>query len=177
LYSCAGGCQHAIAVSDCTTTTYSKIHELLPLSARLSLYRLSRAVNTTANKHHLNRGDPTMYKLILPAAALLAMTFTFASADTAEARGFHFNNGRVHVDIGNPHGFHNGHAGHGFHGGVSHTIGYRGFYQPYVPSHTWHDTSHWDYHPTEYRWHGNHWDVQPGHYDWHQEGHVDHNHP
>lgn len=36
----------------------------------------------------------------------------------------------------------------------------------------YHDTSHYDYHPTEIRRHGNHYDVTPGHYDYHRTGHF-----
>ena len=36
----------------------------------------------------------------------------------------------------------------------------------------WHDTSHWDYHPTTVVPHGNHYHVMPGHYDFHQTGHM-----
>lgn len=39
---------------------------------------------------------------------------------------------------------------------------------------SYHDTSHFDYHPTEVYRHGNHYDIQPGHYDFHQEGHWHH---
>ena len=35
----------------------------------------------------------------------------------------------------------------------------------------WHDTSHYDYHPTTVVPHGNHYHVVPGHYDYHQSGH------
>lgn len=126
-----------------------------------------------------------MTKLILPAAALFALTFAFATADTAEARGFHFSTGRVHVDVGNPHGggHHGNHGNHGYNGNYSQTV-HRAFYpqQTYWGggwggAHQWHDTSHYDYHPTQYRWHNGHIDVTPGHYDWHQTGHVDHLHP
>ncbi|MGI9457656.1 MAG: hypothetical protein ACR2NU_13915 [Aeoliella sp.] len=103
-----------------------------------------------------------MSKYFLTAAAAIALTFTVASADNAEARGFHFVGGGVHIDVGNPHGFHGGHGCH---------------YPSFWNNHVWHRTGHWDYHPTEYRWHGNHWDVTPGHYDWHDTSHIDHLHP
>ncbi|WP_145061965.1 hypothetical protein [Adhaeretor mobilis] len=41
------------------------------------------------------------------------------------------------------------------------------------PHYDYHDTSHYDWHPTEVRRHGNHYDVQPGHWDFHREGHWD----
>lgn len=117
-----------------------------------------------------------MYKLIIPAAAIVAFTFLGAGADTADAKGFHFRSGSVHVDIGNPHrtyyGSSIGHPGHG----------HRAYYPSqswgwHQPAHTWHDTSHWDYNPPQLLWHGNHYDYIPGHYNWHQDGHWDHNHP
>lgn len=42
-----------------------------------------------------------------------------------------------------------------------------------TPHRHWHDTSHWDYHPTQYVPHGDHFHVVPGHYHWHQTGHWD----
>ncbi len=125
-----------------------------------------------------------MSKLILPAAALFALTFAFASADQAEARGFHFSNGRVHVDVGSPHRSYGSYY-NSYHGGRNYSnhyrVGYGSHYNNHsrvgYGGHSWHDTSHYDWHPTEYRRHGNHVDVTPGHYDWHQTGHVDHHHP
>ena len=117
-----------------------------------------------------------MYKLILPAAAILAFTFLGANGDTAQAkhRGFHFSSGGVHVDIGNPHRTYYG----GGWGGYGHSAYYPSHsYCWHQPAHTWHDTSHWDYHGPSLQWHGNHYDYVPGHYDWHQDGHWDHNHP
>lgn len=54
-------------------------------------------------------------------------------------------------------GFNRGHYGYG--GGVAHR--------------TWHDTSHYDYHPPTLVPHRNHYHVIPGHYDLHQTGHWD----
>ncbi len=53
---------------------------------------------------------------------------------------------------------------------------YNTFYGPSYGGHVWHDTSHWDYHPGGFLWHGNHIDYVPGHYDWHNSGHFDHYH-
>lgn len=115
-----------------------------------------------------------MYKLLLPAIAVLAFTFTGTSADTADAQGFAFSNGRVQVAIGNPHRVNYGYVGNAYPawGGGCHSPGWG-----WGGGHSWHDTSHYDWHPTEYRWHGNHWDVQPGHWDFHRDGHWDHHHP
>jgi hypothetical protein len=44
------------------------------------------------------------------------------------------------------------------------------FVQPHLH---WHDTSHWDYHPTQIIDHGCHYHVIPGHYDFHETGHYD----
>ena len=43
----------------------------------------------------------------------------------------------------------------------------------YRPHRDFHDTSHYDYHPTTIRPHRDHIDVTPGHYDYHQSGHWD----
>lgn len=115
-----------------------------------------------------------MYKLILPAAALVAFAFCSVTTETAQAR--HFRHGGVSVSIGGG-GFYGGYnpgyypGGHGCHYPSNPGWGWNG------PAHSWHDTSHWDYHPTEIRRHGNHFHVQPGHYDRHQSGHWDHHHP
>ncbi len=46
---------------------------------------------------------------------------------------------------------------------------------PGYPVHhqTWHDTSHYDYHPGGLQRHGNHFHYVPGHYDLHRTGHWD----
>ncbi len=82
-----------------------------------------------------------------------------------------------------------GHCGYGYGGGYSSGIGisiggggYRSFGSPYYggiySSHYgqrggfYHDTSHYDYHPTTILRHGSHFHVQPGHYDFHRTGHY-----
>jgi hypothetical protein len=52
----------------------------------------------------------------------------------------------------------------------SHSSGYRAYSRYARP--TWHDTSHYDYHPGSYQPHGNHYDYVPGHYDLHSTGHM-----
>lgn len=52
-------------------------------------------------------------------------------------------------------------------GGIS--VQYRSNYRP-----TWHDTSHYDYHPGGYQRHRNHYHYVPGHYDLHRTGHWHH---
>ena len=67
---------------------------------------------------------------------------------------------------GHNHGGHN-HGGHKHghkHGGGS-SIGWGGY-----P--TFHDTSHYHYHPGGFQQHGNHFHYVPGHYDLHRTGHY-----
>ncbi len=63
---------------------------------------------------------------------------------------------------------------HGY-GGYSYAAPSYHVVQPYVvqPHLHWHDTSHYDYHPTQIIDHGCHYHVIPGHYDFHQDGHYD----
>ena len=63
------------------------------------------------------------------------------------------------TDSASPQHFHGGHS-HGGHGGHSH--GYP----------TFHDTSHFHYHPGSFQQHGNHFHYVPGHYDLHRTGHY-----
>jgi hypothetical protein len=51
-------------------------------------------------------------------------------------------------------------------------------YGDYYPrgGHSWHDTSHWDYHPGGFVRHYDHYDYVPGHFYYHSEGHWDHHH-
>jgi hypothetical protein len=113
----------------------------------------------------------------LAVAAVIGLASSDAQAQVAVHGQF---GGGTYVGGGGGIPLHGGgiHGG-GFHGGGIHQGG--GFYGGGVggwiqPADTWHDTSHWDYHPTEYVPHGNHLHAIPGHYDWHQAGHVDHNH-
>ncbi len=112
-----------------------------------------------------------MNKFLLAAAVALALGVTLNSNE-AEARGFgglHLQSGNVHVDLGNPHGFH--HVGYnGNHGNFNHGWGGWGG----GCGSTWQNTGHYDYHAPQLRWHGNHFDYQPGHYDYHNTGHWDH---
>ena len=109
------------------------------------------------------------------ASATVAAAGLFASApDTADAQ-VRFSIGIGNGGYGNYGGF-GGYRGYGF----NNYGGYRGGYGGY--SHyghggygnygrAWHDTSHYDYHPTTVVPHGNHYDVVPGHYHWHNTGH------
>ena len=70
-------------------------------------------------------------------------------------------------------------AGHGCYSGIwNHGHVVHGVHSPYVVGYpaihsTWHDTSHYDWHPGRFVWHGNHFDYIPGHWDYHQTGHWD----
>ncbi len=66
-----------------------------------------------------------------------------------------------------------GYGSYGSHGSFGHrSHGHHNYCQPRVQR-TWHDTSHYDYHPGQYVRHGNHFHYQPGHYDLHRTGHWD----
>lgn len=54
---------------------------------------------------------------------------------------------------------------HIFHGGF--------FGRSPILHNSWHNTSHYDYHPGQFTRHRNHFHYQPGHYDWHRTGHWD----
>ncbi|MCA9246117.1 MAG: hypothetical protein KDA42_03350 [Planctomycetales bacterium] len=92
--------------------------------------------------------------IALVAGVSIAMS---ATADTAQAAHGH---GGWGIQIGN------GHCGNYWGGG--------GYWNG--PAHSWHNTSHWDYHPGGWQPHGNHFDYVPGHWDYHQTGHWDHHH-
>ena len=66
----------------------------------------------------------------------------------------------------------NGYGGYGYRGpGYGHRYGGHG-----VAPHSWHSTTHYDYHPGRINRHGSHYHYQPGHYDLHRSGHLHHNH-
>ncbi len=129
------------------------------------------------------------FGITLAATALMAIASDQAQAQVAVhgpfGGGIHVGGGGISVH-GPSSGYNSGHSNHlgGGHFNAGSPWGGNhwgnGFHRPihgsHVPSHTWHDTSHWDYHPGQYVPHGNHFDYQPGHYDFHQQGHVDHNH-
>ena len=105
------------------------------------------------------------------AAPLLAAGLMFASdAPTADAGNGFFRIGGVQLSVGG------GHYGGGYYN--SYRPSYRSSYGYGHVSHSrhgyYHDTSHYDWHPTEVRRHGNHYDVTPGHYDYHRTGHFHH---
>ncbi len=65
-----------------------------------------------------------------------------------------------------------GYGGYGY-GGYSYGAGAYNYGFVGRPHYHWHDTSHWDYHPTRIVPHGNHFHVQPGHFHYHNTGHWD----
>lgn len=115
------------------------------------------------NQPHLNipKGK-TMKSFLLSTAALIALCVLSTADAEAGGYGFGFSTG----------GYSYSPASHY----VRYTPSYTSWYRSY-PAHTWHDTSHWDYHPPTIRRHRDHYHVTPGHWDWHQTGHLHHNHP
>jgi hypothetical protein len=112
---------------------------------------------------HPDEGGTIMRGMLLAAIAMVAM------AGSLEAGHKHkYGHGHGH----NHHGHHQSGGvivvpGFGFGGSYGGFYGSTSLYRPRV----YHDTSHFDYHPTTVYRHRNHYHVQPGHYDWHQDGH------
>ncbi len=121
-----------------------------------------------------------MKTFMLSAVTLFALHVVGANGLEARGQGIHFGGGGVHVDVGNPHGYGGyGHCGTGGYGNYyGNTYGYypqTSYYGGGWGGHSqWHDTTHLDYHPGEYRRHRNHYHYSPGHYDVHEDGHWDH---
>lgn len=114
-----------------------------------------------------------MRSVSLWGATLLVVCTLASASNEAKAQGIHFGAGPVHVDVGNPHGgWYRGSYGnpYGYYGGY-HNVYSHGYWGG---NHSWHDTSHYDYHPGGFERHYNHYHYVPGHYDFHQEGHWDH---
>lgn len=119
-----------------------------------------------------------MKSFMLSTVTLFALIAFGASGPEARGQGFHFGGGGVHVDVGNPHGYYSGYGGYGCggyggYGGYPYTTYYGGGWRGGGHA-DWHDTTHLDYHPGEYRRHRNHYHYNPGHYDVHEDGHWDH---
>ena len=133
----------------------------------------------------------SLLKTAFTSAALLAGGLFAMTPDTADAQirfqiggngyGYGSNgygNYRNHDDHGRS-GFRSSNYGGfgsrygGYSDGHRHSDGHR--YSGYRGSsnRVWHDTSHYDYHPTTIVPHGNHYHVLPGHYDFHETGHYD----
>lgn len=100
----------------------------------------------------------------LALTAMMGLGITAMSATSAEAQSIYFGFGDG--------GFRSYNRGYdGYHGSSYRHGGHWGGYRS---GRTWHDTSHYDYHPGTYQRHGNHYHYQPGHYDFHRSGHWDH---
>ncbi|NND99419.1 MAG: hypothetical protein HKN47_19035 [Pirellulaceae bacterium] len=105
-------------------------------------------------------------------APALAAAFLFAADTTsAQAQGFHMSLGGGSCG-GYGGGFYAPTRSHFGYGAAFSSGRYHSFYGHRGPR--YHDTSHYDWHPTEIRRHGNHFDVIPGHYDFHRTGHWHH---
>jgi hypothetical protein len=121
----------------------------------------------------IQREIPEMTKLILAVATCSAIALLAVDADVAKADGFSIQ----FVSPG--YGCYDGHSNYLHNAYYGRRYGsYYGRYGGYYPrgGHTWHDTSHWDYHPGGFVRHYDHYHYQPGHWDYHQEGHWDHHH-
>lgn len=104
-----------------------------------------------------------MKRLLLGVAAfagLLAVTGSTAQAQWGHD-SYHYGAG----SYGMPKGYGFGHTNPYSYGWQS-GCGSWG-YSPRI----WHDTTHYDYHPTTIVPHGNHFHIQPGHYHLHRSGH------
>jgi hypothetical protein len=110
-----------------------------------------------------------MKRILISLTAFVAILSFGSLAQKADAQGFHFQTRRVHVDIGNSHGYY---GGGGKYWGGGYGSAYGGRYRSHGHS-DWHDTSHLDYHPGGYQRHYNHHDYVPQHYDVHSSGHWD----
>ena len=114
--------------------------------------------------------EATMKAYMLSVVTLLTILFIVANAPDAQAQGFHFGGGGVHVDVGNPHAYY---GGYGCYGSYPYTTYYGGGWGGWGGHADWHDTTHLDYHPSEFVRHRNHFHYVPGHYDVHEDGHWD----
>jgi hypothetical protein len=121
-----------------------------------------------------------MKTYILSIVVLFSLLLAGSITKDANAQGFHFGGGGVHIDVGNPHNYYGNYGG--YYGGGCGYGGYGG-YTPYTTNYGgrwggghahWHDTTHLDYHPGEFVRHRGHYHYVPGHYDVHEDGHWDH---
>ncbi len=107
--------------------------------------------------------------------AALVIAVTGLGLVNYEARADHWSFGRNHrtyepVYSHSSHGY--GSGGLNYNRDVYRSTGNGDYYRT-APSPTYHNTTHFDYHPTEVVRHRNHLDVQRGHYDLHRTGHWD----
>ena len=112
--------------------------------------------------------DLKVAKYLISAVAVLAMGFVLASVQMAQAQGFHFGGGGVHVDAASSYGSY----GSGY-GCYPQTTYYGGGWGGWGGHSDWHNTTHVDYHRGGYVPHYGHLDYSPGHFDSHSSGHWD----
>lgn len=105
-----------------------------------------------------------MEKLTLTVAALFALCFVGIAAELADAQGFHFGGGGMHVDVSQPYG------GHGYYpqSYYPHTPYWGGGWSGYSGRH---DTFYYDYYPRTIVPHSFHYDAAPAYYNVHSSGH------
>lgn len=121
------------------------------------------------------KGTPMKSQLTCLTTGLAIAAAFCLSAGVAQA-GDHHHHGHRHGGVyGNVGGIQFGisRGGYGYgsgYGGYGRSYYGGSYYRPPV----WHDTSHYDYHPTTVVPHGNHYHVIPGHYDYHRTGHWHH---
>ena len=74
------------------------------------------------------------------------------------------------VDAGHRHNLYGHTHNHGYRYGTGYRSGNYGYYgSPWRQG--YHNTGHYDYHPTTVVPHRNHYHVVPGHYHWHNTSH------
>jgi hypothetical protein len=106
----------------------------------------------------------SLLKTAFTSAALLAGGLVASAPDTADAQvRFYIGSGYDGYDRGYDYGHNHRHYSQGYY-----NDGYIG-----RGNRVWHDTGHYDYHPTTIRRHRDHYHVTPGHYDYHDTGHWD----
>lgn len=118
-------------------------------------------------------------KRLLALSAVLAATLLLGTSAQAAGFGVSWGNGYNGYGYGGARygGFGNygrSYSGHYGNYGSGYDSRYRSNYGSY-PSlgygRSYHDTSHYDYHPPTVQRHRGHLDYTPGHYDYHRTGH------
>ncbi len=109
--------------------------------------------------------DLKVAKYLISAVAVPAMVFVLASVQMAQAQGFHFGGGGVHVDASSYYGSY----GSGY-GCYPQTTYYGGGWGGHSD---WHNTTHVDYHRGGYVPLYGYLHYSPGHFDSHSSGHWD----
>jgi hypothetical protein len=110
--------------------------------------------------------DGKMKNLIIATIAVAGIALFNTS--NVEAGHKHRRGIRFSVNFGghSNHGHHNNHNNYRWGSNRGHGYNHS----------TWHNTSHYDYHPGQFTRHNNHYHYTPGHYDYHRTGHWDTHH-